>query len=292
MNPASRLSLIILCTLALILTACYPDDEDLIPAYIHIERLGLTVNEDQGTASHKITDAWVTIDGRLIGVYELPATFPVLKNGEHEVKIEAGIKLNGISATRSPYPFFEPIITILDLEPGSTTIVTDTLTTYRSNIKFAWMEDFSGNVLSVDTTMNSQAGFQKISDTDLVFRHGDEINPFSGMARMEGDTTLFEIATKNSFDLPKGGVPVFLEMNYKNDHIVTIGFYMTLSGQVVQQPVLVLNPSEDWNKIYINFTPTIANFHTATDFKIFAGILKNPDTESATFYFDHFKLIY
>lgn len=292
MNPASRPSLIILFTLALILFACYPDDEDLIPAYIHIEHLGLVVSGDQGTASHKITDAWVTINGKLIGVYELPATFPVLKTGLHEVKIEAGIKLNGISATRSAYPFFEPIITTLNLEPGNTTIVTDTLTTYKNNIKFAWMEDFNGNVLSVDTTGNSQTGFQKVSDTDLVFRHGDEINPFSAMARLEGDTTFFEIATKNSFDLPKGGVPVFLEMNYKNDHIATIGFYLTLSGQVVQHPVLVLNPSEKWNKIYINLTPTIANFHTATDFKIFAGILKNPDTGSATFYFDHFKLIY
>ena len=90
-----------------------------IPAYIHIEKFNLTTDyATQGSNSHKITDAWVYVDDQLIGCFELPATFPVITEGTHKVKIVAGIKVNGIASNRGQYPFYNPYEQIVNFEVG------------------------------------------------------------------------------------------------------------------------------------------------------------------------------
>ncbi len=108
-----------------------------IPAYIHIDKIGLTTSADgsQGSNSSKITDAWVYIDERLIGCFELPVTFPVLYEGSHQLKIRAGIKVNGIAATRAPYPFYEAYTQSVDLQKGTKITVSPTVK-YRTNMTF------------------------------------------------------------------------------------------------------------------------------------------------------------
>lgn len=291
MRPIASQRYLILLLIAIALNACDPKGDDGIPAYIHIKEIGLTTVAGQGTASHKITDAWVYIDMKLIGVFELPATFPVLQQGEQQVTIYAGIKINGIAATRSAYPFYKPIIINVNLTPGIVDTISNAVVMYEPETTFSWMEDFNG-ALSIDTTSNSETRLVRISDPELVFSLYNEPNDYSAMASVSGDTVLFECATIQSLDIPGGGKPVFLEMNYKNNHNLTVGLYMVSSGQVVQQPLLVLNPSETWNKIYINLTPTISYFYNASDFRVFIGLLRTPATETATIYFDNLKLVY
>jgi len=290
MNFCRRLLLIFLAFATLLQVSCYKDGG--VPAYIHIEKIGLNTTAGQGTASHKITDAWVYIDNKLVGAFELPATFPVLMQGPTELTIEPGIKINGIAATRSPYPFFMPVHTNVNLVPGQVSTVTDTVTTYDPNTTFVWLENFNGSAISLDTTSNSETQLMRTSNPDEVFNYRDELNDFSAMAVVAGDTALFECASINTFELPRDGSPVFLEMNFRNNHIITVGLLMKQSGQVSQQSVLVLNPSEVWNKIYINLTPTLTFHHDATDFRIFIGLLKTDPEATATIYFDHLKLIY
>ncbi|HOV12628.1 MAG TPA: hypothetical protein PLL90_12785, partial [Bacteroidales bacterium] len=82
------------CVMLFFNSAC--KKTDLVPSYIHIDKIDLnTTYEFDGSNSCKITDAWVYIDGDLQGIYELPATFPVLANGQHTIMVRAGIKLNG-----------------------------------------------------------------------------------------------------------------------------------------------------------------------------------------------------
>ena len=77
------------------------------PSYLNIEKIDLLIsNASQGTVSNKISDAWVFADDNFLGVYEMPATFPVLINGVHSLKIIPGIKDNGIAASRVQYPFY------------------------------------------------------------------------------------------------------------------------------------------------------------------------------------------
>src|ERR1039457_4232719 len=81
--------------------------DQTIPAYLKIDSIYITTKtETQGSASHSITDAWVYVDDQFIGAYQMPARFPVLKEGKHKVEVFAGIKKDGIAATRTPYPFY------------------------------------------------------------------------------------------------------------------------------------------------------------------------------------------
>ncbi len=275
-----------------LLISCDPNDEEGIPSYIQIGQIDLVTLPGQGTASHNITDAWVYIDDKLIGAFELPVTFPVLKSGEQEVVIYAGIKINGISATRAPYPFYDPFVANVALSRGIITKIENVQVSYGSNTTFSWMENFNSGAVSIDTTSASETRLLKISDPEMVFSHPGEHNPFSAMASITGDKLRFECATINNYDLPKGGRPVFLEMNYKNDYNLTVGLMIVLQGQPIQHPILVLNPSTEWNKIYINLTHTISNFYQSDDFRVFLGFVKSPDTETATIYLDHFKLVH
>ena len=96
--------------------------DQTIPAYLTIDSIYLTTSLSmQGSASAKITDAWVYVDEVQIGAFQLPARIPVLERGMHEVQILPGIKQNGIAATRAAYPFYAPIEQTLELTEGDTT---------------------------------------------------------------------------------------------------------------------------------------------------------------------------
>src|SRR5438067_12211826 len=96
------------CMAIMLFTSCeiINPSED-IPSYLHVESFSVTTNnETQGSNSSKITDVWVTVDGKALGTYELPATLPVLATGSHDVILSPGILINGIAATRTAYPFY------------------------------------------------------------------------------------------------------------------------------------------------------------------------------------------
>ena len=122
-------------------------------AFIEVDHFNLTTNYiTNGSNSHKITDVWVYADDQTIGVFELPITIPILKSGIGKLRLEAGIKLNGIKTTRVNNPFYEPVI----IEPFNfiidSTILLSPTTTYRPQTVFVWMEDFESDVISLDTT--------------------------------------------------------------------------------------------------------------------------------------------
>jgi hypothetical protein len=165
-------------------------------------------------------------------------------------------------------------------------------TEYLPETEFVWMESFNGSSLTLDTTRNSEVPLHRTSDPVKVFQHPGETNNFSATATLSGDTIFFECASRNAYALPKGGAPVFLEMNYRNSSIMTVGLYLAAPGEIRQQAILNLNPSEEWNKIYINLTPTITFNADASNHKVFIGFVKIGDIDSSTIYLDHLKLIY
>ena len=112
-----------------------------IPAYIYINNFTLTTTPEQGTSSHKITDAWVYLDQELLGVFELPVRFPVVKEGSFKLDVYPGIKENGIAERRERYLFYNGYSEQIQLEKEKTIEITPT-TTYTSGTTFYWMEDF------------------------------------------------------------------------------------------------------------------------------------------------------
>ena len=284
-------TLFIIATVSL-LAGCSKTTIDEIPSYIAIDTTSINVASLQGTASQKISDTWVYADNELIGAFEVPAQFPVLKNGSSELSIFAGIRLNGINETRAPYPFYEKITRTVNLEREKITDLGHLKFLYVVGTKFAWQEDFEQANLSIDSTARSEVNLVRTRMTsELAAAFPFEMNEWAAKIIIPDDSLVFECASHDSYRLPTTGTSVFLEMNYKSNNSFTVG--LIVNGSVTsQKSVLVINPSETWNKIYINLTPSVSASSGATSFKVFLSAMKNTNVPKAEIYFDNFKLLH
>ncbi len=260
--------------------------DQTIPAYIHIDAITLTTSESQGTASHKITDVWAYAGNDLIGAFQLPATFPVLKQGMQDLRLYAGVKMNGIASTRVAYPFFEPYSVTVDLIADSV-ITFSPQVKYYNGIRFVWMENFEAGGSSFEKTAQSDTSIVVSSEAGSVFE-----GLYSGKINLSDSAMLFEAATMNTYTLPTNGAYVFLEMNYRNNNRFTVGLIGESNTQVIQQPCMVLNHSENWNKIYINLTPVLQEMTSSSRFKVFLGALKEDGVVDPYILVDNFKVLH
>ena len=245
---------ILILILLTILISCQKESISDIPSYISIENIKL--NEDITT---NITDAWVYIDENLQGVYELPATFPVLADGKHKLRIKAGIKDNGISSTRITYPFYASfIIEEQEFNPRLTLSITPEVT-YLERINLEDnLEDFDGNGLSIET------------DDAFSTSNINPIDNYYGIITLSDSILLSEISTEKLENIAQEGAPVYLELDYKCNTKFLIGVYVNFpQSGVLQKDLLWVNPKEDWNKIYLNLTATISEAVGAEFFKVF-----------------------
>ena len=283
------LSILFLPFFLLVQTSCEKFSGDqTIPAYLSIDSIYLQTDfSSQGTASQNIIDAWVYVDDNLIGTFQLPARFPVLKEGKHSLSIIAGIKKDGIASTRVTYPFYNTITQSVNLTPDSTTSVGVTKTTYFSTTKFLWMEAFEDVSISLDTTSRSSVdiGETPLGST-LVFE-----GVHSGLVQMDSANNFFEIATHNYYAIPKA--PVFLEMNFNTNTTFQAGVIIFTTDYIIYQtPVLNLAPTNGkWKKIYIDLTTTLNSYSNATNFKVYFGGFKDSNVKNATVLLDNLKLV-
>ncbi len=260
--------------------------DEAIPAYINIQKIDLSVNPViEGTASNKITDAWVYCDGSLVGVYELPCKFPVLKEGSHDIIIKAGIKINGISASRGYYPFFEPIEMRLNLVPGETIDLAPSVSYYPDVVNY--IEAFEDGGITLEGFGDTDTSIVKTASPSQIFE-----GAYSGIIKLDASHDHVQIATTNTYDLPKTGTPVFLELNYKTDNPIEVGVVAMTSSESTRDHIMTINANTSWNKIYINLTGACSSNQSATNFKIYFEMTKDASLTEATVLFDNLKLVY
>ena len=58
--------------------------------------IDLETDSFEGSDSQNLTDAWVTMDGKFLGAFELPCTIPILSDGTREFRV-SGIKAIDVS---------------------------------------------------------------------------------------------------------------------------------------------------------------------------------------------------
>jgi len=258
-----------------------------IPSYIHIDKINLTTTSDQGSSSNKITDAWVYVDDKLIGAFELPATFPVISSGKHLVTIKPGIKVNGISATRAIYPFYTNYSEYKVLVPDSVITINPTLT-YNSYTVFEWKEAFEDGGITLQQTIHSDTSIYQTSDTAKVFE-----GVYSGVINLDANHGYCQIETTGLFtDLPTGDSPVFLEINYKTNEVIKVGLIANYSSQLQKLDILYLNKSTTWNKIYINLKTAVNTASNPLNFQVYLEAYKSSENATAELLFDNFKLVH
>ncbi len=279
-----------------------------IPAYLRIEPWTFTTNYDvEGAATNAITDAWVYVDGNLHGCFELKnhddgqyVLVPILEKGNHRLHIYPGLKMNGISSTRIQYPFYKPYICDRDLAEG----VIDTIrpfTHYYSVdstlMRFKMKEDFEEvnniKLYRIDSTCAELHQISHRTDQNAWMDPLDTINHYrSGHVHLGDSIRRMGLASGELYDLPTVGNYVLMEMDYKCSTEMLVGLYLMSSQEgLIDKELYYLRASNNWKKIYLNFSPTITENNHATYVKFYMKGAVEEGGE-ADFYFDNIKLIY
>jgi hypothetical protein len=237
----------------LVLVGCAKGDK--VPSYLEIPAVTVSTTQLQGAPTSRITDVWVSVNDELLGVWELPARIPVLYEGPVEIRVDAGIKRNGMFDDRLRYPFFTPYTTQTTLTLKNTTTI-EPVVNYSDQADF-WIEAFEdpGTLLNVtpasDTTL---LRFTPAEFPDLVLNN----SPCGGFV-LDGDHQYIRLYTDQDFEVFGG--PVFLELDYRTDMQFTIGVLYVLDGTPRVEPFVYVVPtvrpdgSTYWNKIYVDLSP-------------------------------------
>lgn len=291
---------VVLATSLLFLFSCNPEVE--IPAYLYVEKADfIAANfEQEGTSSSKITNIRVRVNGQTIGSFSLPALVPVIANGNTDIAIDAGIKLNGLSQQRPEYPFYTPYETRINLTKGKIDTIVSVFN-YVDYIKFALKEDFESAGLKFSSVSESKV-LEKTQESSLLFHYPNEPNNFSGIIQLPFQDTInfFEIKTTDPIYLDATSTTVcFVEMNYRFEENVEIGIYAYSSSSAYSNRQysicnIIGTPDSEWGKIYINLTDVMLDATvnmTMSHFDIYlkCGISSN---KTARFLFDNIKVIY
>ncbi len=258
-----------------------PED---IPAYIHIKNYNFTTNSvREGTAANRFTDAWVYAGNTFLGGFEIPTTIPSLVKGNKKLIISPGVKENGISLNRVPYPFIEAFTPEVNLHEAKVdTIKPDWK--YLPETRFPWLENFEGTSVSLQLSNNSTTGFRILNSNDSAFEGSGAL-----MATVDQQHVLFECQTKNTYQLPRGK-PVWVEMHYKTQVPLEIGVYSIGAGGNTKLFTAGVNPSAEWNKVYFNLTSTISYEGTTQVFRIYMAAFNQGN--GGTILIDNLKLLY
>ena len=262
--------------------------EEPVPAYIEVQEIKVTTDFSlQGSAASKISDAWIFVDDNLVGAFELPCRIPALYSGSHKLAIGPGVKINGISATRAPYPFYKSYITTVNFEPGKA-ISLEPVVTYFDSINFAFLanfDDLSGNRIEAAPSSDTTAALTSIPSE--VFEGNGSFK-----ATLLRDSGYVAFQMVDAISLPQGGNLVYMELNYSCTEEVTVGITANYSGSSVNTRILYLGKTEGWNKIYINLTPSVTASQNAENFRIYFTSYKAPGTQPLKLFIDNLKIIY
>lgn len=263
------------------------DNEDPIPAYLVLEDPTLSTLVAQGANTHNITDVWVFSGQELLGIFPLPAKVPVIIDGsEKDFTIFAGVRNNGTQSNSLRYPFFSPIEVTLDLEAQEEVRVPMEFS-YTTETKFDLVEGFEGNhQFSIEPSGAETTPI--VISTDMV-----KTGQGSGHVHMDTDTSTFERSTIAQFQKSQNnGFFTFVELDYKCDIPFLVGYIIRTNQVISKQYTVLVAPSDDWNKIYIDLSTPVAGTNVETYTISLASSVTTDVNLPADIYLDNIKLLH
>ena len=248
----------------LMLTSCTKNNPD--PSWLEVNEWTLLQNANSqyptGELTHNFTDAWVLIDDKIIGVFEVPFKIPILRSGKVNIKIIPAIRNNGIAATKKIYPFVERYEINTELVQNETVIINPT-TQYVNVTKF-WLEDFEDASLKIQNDPNSAASILKGNDPSIL-----SWGNYYGIINLTPTDSSWVGYTDDMY-LPKGE-EVYLEMDYYNTKSLITGVLAISPSGVFNNTNVMLNLQDPatvkWKKIYIDLREIISNSASGAYFK-------------------------
>lgn len=285
-----KLKYITLPVCCFLLSSCNVlDPEEPIPSFIQFSEPRLNTNfQQEGSNSHNITDYWVYVGDEFLGVYEYPIEIPVLQEGSKTVKVFPGIKDNGLSAQRRIYPFYKAYEndSTANLEAGKS-LSFDPVFSYEDNVEFVWMEAFQTLNLGITNDPTSLSQFQTTSGPE-AFESGT-----SGKIVLNIEDFRGFFLQANPLQLPGFGTEIYLELDFKNDIDFVVGLRSYFrDGSARNLDLVGINPSAEWNKIYIDLREFVSREMNATAFQIYFFANYQGTKEEELIFLDNIKLIH
>ena len=254
-----------------------------LASFLVVKNPTLKTTSSQGSNHHKITDIWYYVDDNFKGVFPIGSIMPVIGTGNSKITLFAGIKNNGISSTRLPYEFYKGHVINQYFESGKTYTFSPVFE-YLTNAVFPTegCEDYEGSGVKYFSVGDSST--EVISDINKVFG-GIGYSVFMSMSNSKPTS---QIKTSTSMSLPVGGTPIYLELNYKCNQPFEVG---VIAGTTEVRPALTVNPSPEWNKIYIQLSQAVSTQPTYNYYDIYIKATKKSDVPTPEIYIDNIKLV-
>ena len=255
-------------------------------SFLVIDNVSLITNPStQGANSHKIIDIWYYVNGQFKGVFPIGKVMPIVAENNAQITLLAGIKNNGISATRIPYPAYDSKSYNLSIEAGKTYTISPEFE-YNSSTYFYYSDGFD----------SSGSYFQSAGDSNYVVTN-DPNKTFGGIGgsvfmSMNNLKPTARMIQTNGYYLPAGGATIYVELDYKCNQPITLGVIGgdDFLGYNDKRGVLIINPSENWNKIYVQLTSVVSRAPIYSKYKVY--IEATQEVATPEIYIDNVKLIY
>lgn len=274
-----------------ITNSCVKNNHD--PSWIEIMPWTLVENPNLGTEkelSHNFSDVFITIDDEIVGFFELPVKLPLLKEGNHTIKLYPAITKNGIKAHgKKIYPFCSIVSQEVNLIKNQKVTIYPS-TNYVNGTKF-WIEDFEDATLKISSENISNAYLLRGSNPTIL-KYGNAY----GHIHLTASDSLWYGITSSNLNLPKNGTEVYLEIDYLNTNSLLTGVLAYNSSGYTDNPNIQVNPQDasnlKWKKIYIELKEIVSYSITSSKFEqYFKAILDGDKTES-DIYMDNIKIVY
>lgn len=267
-------------------TSCdlFPEEQNN-PVFLEIDSIDLVTTNTEGSDSHNIRDAWISINGEELGVFELPTRVPILQEVPVDVRVFAGIRKDGIQSVPLEYPFFVPIDFNLDAEPGD--VVSKQLSTnYSSDALFEFIDNMESSSLFGINLDDFEGSEFRIT--------ADELNAGNNVGELfvNQDNPVCSVTTSAQFTTEDiTGKRPYLEVDYRGDAPLFIGTRTFEAGLIINEDIILLKPIEEWNKLYLSLEGSVEGGETTSYQVYFKADILGFEADSASAFIDNVKLI-
>lgn len=261
------------------------DNDEPLPFFLNLEN-PVVSSPTQTKDTHKITDAWVFVDGQIIGVFPLPTKVPVTFTGaETEIIIFAGIRNNGMNDQPVFYPFYKSIVKKIKPNVGDE-ITIPLAFSYKEDTKFAVEESFeNSNIFNNDIDSNPLTFIKPTNVTSSIGSYSGEVTLTSDLKFIEVASSTEILAGQNS----RGAS--YIEFDYKGEGEIAVGLAKTNNGIIKIEYFIFVPGKDNWNKIYIDVTDKLST----QDYQKYAVLLAFTKTDldvESKIYIDNYKHVH
>jgi hypothetical protein len=246
--------------------------------------LVITKKSTEGSGSNKITDLFLYVNGQYQGAYPVGNLMPIVTKGQPvRINVFAGIKNNGIGETRIAWNFYQYLQIDTLVESGKT-IERPFHFNYNQDVKFDWIEDFDNPTAT--TIINSAI-------SNSAYQIAGVADSYEGRSlKLEIDANsngiVAQVESSGAHALPAGSSNVYLELDYKSNQVFEVGLF----GGPELKAALMVNPSANWNKIYIQLSNAVSNAPVYDTYKVYFKVLKTAENNNPKLFLDNIKLIH